>query len=100
MTTTSRPRRSVDDLTTLDEFLDAEGIKDEATVSAVKRVIALQLDQEIRTKRLTKADLARRMRTSRAQVDRMLDPEHGNITLETLARAARVLGRSIKLELV
>jgi DNA-binding Xre family transcriptional regulator len=90
----------IEELTTLDEFLDEEGINEEVTLNAVKRVIALQLEEEIRAKRLTKADLARRMHTSRAQVDRVLDPEQGNVTLDTLARAARVLGRSIRLELV
>lgn len=93
-------RRDPNELTTLDEFLDEEGIRDEVTLSAIKRVIALQLEEEIRAKRLTKAALARRMQTSRAQVDRMLDPEQSNVTLETLARAARILGRSIRLELV
>jgi DNA-binding phage protein len=90
----------IEELTTLDEFLDEEGINEEVTLNAVKRVIALQLEEEIRAKRLTKADLARRMHTSRTQVDRVLDPEQGNVTLDTLARAARVLGRSIRLELV
>jgi antitoxin HicB len=95
-----RKSRTTADLTTLDQFLEEEGVKDEVNLSAIKRVIALQLEQEIRTKRITKADLARRMHTSRAQVDRVLDPEEGNVTIDTLARAARILGRSIRLELV
>jgi DNA-binding Xre family transcriptional regulator len=97
---TARKNARIEGLTTLDEFLDEEGINEEVTFNAVKRVIALQLEEEIKAKRLTKADLARRMHTSRAQVDRVLDPEQGNITLDTLARAARILGRSIRLELV
>ena len=95
-----RKSRTTADLTTLDQFLQEEGVKDEVNLSAIKRVIALQLEQEIRTKRITKADLARRMHTSRAQVDRVLDPDEGNVTIDTLARAARILGRSIRLELV
>jgi antitoxin HicB len=95
-----RKSRTTADLTTLDQFLEEEGVKDEVNLSAIKRVIALQLEQEIRTKRITKADLARRMHTSRAQVDRVLDPDEGNVTIDTLARAARILGRSIRLELV
>jgi len=95
-----RKSRTTADLTTLDQFLEEEEVKDEVNLSAIKRVIALQLEQEIRTKRITKADLARRMHTSRAQVDRVLDPDEGNVTIDTLARAARILGRSIRLELV
>ena len=91
--------RRVQDLTSLDDFLDDEGINEEVTLRAIKRVIAMQLDQEMRSNRITKAELARRMNTSRAQVDRVLDPEVGNVTIETLARAARVVGRSLRLEL-
>ena len=97
---TAKKNARIEGLTTLDEFLDEEGINEEVTFNAVKRVIAVQLEEEIKAKRLTKADLARRMHTSRAQVDRVLDPEQGNVTLDTLARAARILGRSIRLELV
>jgi antitoxin HicB len=100
LSTQERAPRTTADLTTLDQFLDEEGIRDEANLSAVKCVIALQLDEEIKARRMTKADLARRMHTSRAQVDRVLDPQQGNVTLDTLARAARILGRSIRLELV
>ena len=100
MSVQERKPRSTTDLTTLDQFLEEEGIKEEVNLGAVKRVIALQLEQEIRAKRITKADLARRLHTSRAQVDRVLDPDEGNVTLDTLARAARILGRSIRLELV
>ena len=91
--------RSVQDLTSLDDFLDEDGINEEVTLRAIKRVIAMQLDQEMRSNRITKAELARRMNTSRAQVDRVLDPEVGNVTIETLARAARIVGRSLRLEL-
>jgi len=99
MKTRIKPR-SLDELTTLDQFLDKEGINEEVTLKVIKRVIALQLDREMRLKRLTKTELARRMGTSRAQVDRVLDPDDGNVTLETLSRAAKIVGRSIRLELV
>ena len=91
--------RDLNELVTLDEFLDEENINAEVTLRAVKRVIAMQLDREMRRKNMTKAQLAQRMRTSRAQVDRVLDPKQGNVTLDTLARAAKMVGRSLKLEL-
>ncbi|AMJ61304.1 helix-turn-helix domain-containing protein [Bosea sp. PAMC 26642] len=94
----SSDRRSVDELTTLDQWLDEEGTNQEVTFRAIKRVIALQLDMEMRMKRLTKTELARRMNTSRSQVERVLDPER-DVGLDTLSRAARVMGRTLRLEL-
>lgn len=91
--------RDLEGLTSLDEFLDEEGIREEATLKAIKRVIAAQLDYEMRIKRISKTELARRMNTSRAQVDSVLDPAR-NVTLETLSRAAKVMGRKVRLELV
>jgi antitoxin HicB len=92
-------KRSLRGLTTLDQFLDEDGIKDDATLVAMKRVVALQLSQEMKARHINKTQLAQRMRTSRAQVDRVLDPRQGNITLDTLGRAAKVLGRSLKVKL-
>ena len=66
---------------------------------AIKRVIARQLDALMREQGLTKSELARRMQTSRAQLDRLLDPENESVTLGTLARAARAAGRQLKMEL-
>ena len=85
---------------TLDSFLDEEGILEEATIAAVKAVVAWQLADEMSRKGVTKVWLAGQMKTSRAQLDRILDPENGNVTLETLQRAANHLGRKLKLELV
>lgn len=90
--------RSLDTLTTLDQWLDEEGIDEAVTLKAIKRVIALQLDMEMRMKRITKTELARLMKTSRSQVDRVLNPER-DVGIETLSRAARVMGRSLRLEL-
>jgi antitoxin HicB len=84
----------------LEDFLDEEGILESSTAKAVKSVIAWQLAQEMKARRMTKKVLADRMRTSRAQVDRILDPEKGNVTIETLQRAALLLGRRLRLELV
>jgi predicted XRE-type DNA-binding protein len=84
----------------LESFLEEEGLLEAATTSAVKRVVAWQLAEAMKTKRMTKKRLAELMRTSRAQVDRILDPEKGNITIESLHRAAALLGRRVRLELV
>jgi predicted transcriptional regulator len=84
----------------LEDFLDEEGILEAATSKAVKSVVAWQLAEEMKAKRMTKKRLAKLMHTSRAQVDRILDPEKGNITIETLQRAAALLGRRVRVELV
>jgi antitoxin HicB len=83
----------------LEDFLEEEGILEAATTKAVKSVVAWQLVQEMKAKRMTKKRLAELMRTSRAQVDRILDPEKGNVTIETLQRAAALLGRRVRLDL-
>ncbi len=83
-----------------DEFLKQDGIYEEATARAIKRVIARQLDALMHRQRLSKSELAKRMRTSRAQLDRVLDPENESVTLATLTRAARAVGRQLRMELV
>ena len=85
---------------TLDDFLDEEGIREEVTARAIKRVIALQLQEAMRDRKLTKAAMAELMETSRAQLARVLDPEEFNVTLDTLTRAAKVVGRKLRVELV
>ncbi len=85
--------------TTLDAFLTDEGIREAAKAEAVTRVVAWQLTQEMERQGMTKAVLAERMHTSRAQVDRILKAK-GNITIETLQRAAALVGRELRLELV
>ncbi len=84
---------------TLEDFLKEEGIHEEATTAAIKSVIAWQLTEEMKKKKITKKRLAELMHTSRAQVDRILDPEKGNVTIETLQRAAALVGRQLRLEL-
>jgi antitoxin HicB len=88
------------DLSTLDDFLDEEGIREEVTLRAIKSVIALQLRQAMTERKMTLSAMAAEMDTSRAQLNRVLDPEASNVTLETLSRAAKVLGRGLKVELV
>ena len=85
---------------TLDDFLKEEGIYEEVTTVAVKRVIAWQLSEEMKKKKITKKHLAELMHTSRAQVDRILDPTKGNVTIESLQRAAALVGRQLHVELV
>ena len=83
-----------------DEFLKEDGLYEEVTARAIKRVIARQLDVQMRRNGLTKSAMARLMRTSRAQLDRLLDPENESVTLGTLARAAHAVGRTLRMELV
>ena len=83
-----------------DDFLQEDGIYEEVTARAIKRVIARQLDALMRDQGLTKSALAKRMQTSRAQLDRLLDPENESVTLATLARAAQAVGRQLRMELV
>jgi antitoxin component HigA of HigAB toxin-antitoxin module len=85
--------------TTLDDFLGKEGIREAAKAEALTRVVAWQLGQEMEKQGITKAALAERMHTSRAQVDRILKAK-GNVTLDTLQRAAAVFGRELRLELI
>ncbi|HEX8366157.1 MAG TPA: helix-turn-helix transcriptional regulator [Allosphingosinicella sp.] len=92
--------RSYEGLTSLDDFLNEEGIREEITARAIKRVIALQLQQAMVEQKLSRARMAELMETSRAQLARILDPEEYNVTLETLSRAAKVLGRRLSVELI
>lgn len=81
-------------------FLDEEGIREEVELAAQKRVIAWQLEEAMREAGITKVAMAERMHTSRSQVDRLLDPRNNRIQLDTLQRAAEVLGRTLRFELV
>jgi DNA-binding Xre family transcriptional regulator len=83
-----------------DDFLKEDGIYEEVTAHAIKRVLARQLDALMEDQDITKTELARRMKTSRAQLDRLLDPENESVTLGTLARAAKAVGRQLRMELV
>ncbi len=82
-----------------DNFLDGEGILEEVTAVAVKRYIAYQLARKMEEELLSKAELARRMDTSRSALDRLLDPDNASVTLQTLQSAATALGGRLKVEL-
>jgi antitoxin HicB len=84
----------------LEEFLKEEGLYEETTAYALKRVLAWQLEQAMKAQGLTKAQTAKRMKTSRAQLDRLLDPENPRVQLDTLQRAAAAVGRRLRVELV
>lgn len=85
---------------TFESWLDEEGIREEVTAAAIKAVIAHQLAAEMKKKRITKKRMAELMKTSRAQVDRLLDPENGSATIDSLQRAARIVGRELRMQLV
>jgi transcriptional regulator with XRE-family HTH domain len=84
----------------IDDFLKEEGVLETFQARAIKEVIAWQLIEAMKAQKLSKRKLAAMMRTSRTQVDRVLDPNDGNVTLETLQRAAAVVGRKVQVELV
>lgn len=82
-----------------ESWLDEQDIRAEVTAAAIKSVIAAQLEIAMKDRGLTKTQMAQLMQTSRAQIDRLLDPDNTSATLETLIRAAKVVGRELRLEL-
>ena len=92
--------RSAKELTTLDEFLKGEGKLEEFEAVAIKEVLAWQITEAMRAQNLSRKRLAERMNTSRSQISRLLDPKDGNVTIATLQRAAKIVGRKLRLELV
>lgn len=84
----------------LDDFLAQQGVLAEFQAKAIKEVIAWQLAEAMRDRKLSKNKLAREMKTSRTQVDRVLDPAAQNVTIETLQRAAAAVGKRVQIELV
>lgn len=83
-----------------DEFLKEDGSYDDVQAGALKKVVAHQLRQAMKLQKITKVEMARRMRTSRSQLDRLLDPGNDAVSLETLSRAASVVGRRLHMELI
>ncbi|GAA6620853.1 helix-turn-helix domain-containing protein [Scytonema sp. NUACC26] len=83
-----------------DDFLKEEGLLEEINLIAVKRVIAWQIEQAMEQKNLTKTEMAAQMQTSKSSLDRLLDPEDVSVTLETIERAARAVGKRVHFELV
>ena len=82
-----------------EDFLREQGAYEQTTETAIKRVLAWQLQAAMQEQRISKVEMAKRLATSRSQLDRLLDPDNDTVTLATLAKAAHALGRTIKLEL-
>ena len=83
-----------------DDFLRDEGIFEDVQAGALKKVVAHQLGEAMKAQKLTKVAMAKRMKTSRSALDRLLDPNNASVSLDTLTRAAAAVGRGIRLELV
>ena len=92
-----RKNRKTMDLSgsSFDSFLEQEGIREEVEAVAIKRVLAWQLEQAMQKQRKTKQAMARQLHTSRSQLDRLLDPRNVSVTLGTITRAARALGKRV-----
>jgi len=86
--------------TSLDDFLKEDGTYDEITALVIKEKIAYQLKQRMAAKKISINTMAKAMKTSRTQIHRLLDPANGNVTLATLQKAASIVGRNVRLELV
>jgi antitoxin HicB len=97
---TKKLPRSSKGLTSLDAFLEQEGTREAFQATAIKEVLAWQITEAMKAQGLSRKRLAERMGTSRSQIARLLDPKDGNVTLATLQRAAELLGRKVRLELV
>ncbi len=83
-----------------DSFLEEEGLLAQISTIATKRVIAYQIKQEMKKRNLAKSDLAKQMKTSRASLERLLDPDNESVTLHTLEKAALALGKKLEVKLI
>ena len=84
----------------LDNFLKEEGVLEETRAIALKDAVAWQVQQAMEKEKITKVEMAKRMHTSRAALDRLLTPGNASVTLQTLTRAARAIGRDLRIELI
>jgi antitoxin HicB len=91
---------SIDGLPRPDDFVEQEGRLEEFEAVAVKETLARQIAEAMKAQNLSRKRLAERMKTSRSQISRLLDPKDGNVTIATLQRAARIVGRTLRVELV
>jgi antitoxin HicB len=83
-----------------DSWLHAEGLYEDVTGAALKRVLSRQIAEAMAEKNISKTEMAGRMHTSRAALDRLLDPDQEAVTLSTLRKAAQVVGRQLRVELI
>ena len=84
----------------LEDFLKEEGVLEETRAVVLKETLAWQVQQAMEKDKNSKVEMARRMNTSRAALDRLLDPGNASVTLQTLSRAAHAVGRDLRIELV
>ena len=82
-----------------DDFLAEEGLLEQSETVAIKRVLAFQVEELMKEQNLSKTEMSRRMKTSRAALERLLDPGNQSVTLQTLDRAARALGKRLQISL-
>ena len=94
----SKPNRHIG--SSLDDFLREEGVLEESRAIAIKETVAYQIQHAMETEKISKIEMARRMKTSRAALDRFLAPGNASVTLQTLTKAARAIGRDLRIELV
>lgn len=90
----------LENLSSLDDFLKEDGLYEQTKAVAIKRVIAYQIEEEMRAQNITQTELAQRMKTSRAVVSRLLNPKNGSLTLSTLSSAVSALGKKLSLSIV
>ena len=83
-----------------ESFLEEEGVLAETEAVALKRVIAWQIEQAMAAKKITKNIMAKRLSTSRTQIDRLLDPSHVGVSIETIARAAKAVGKRVSFQIL
>src|SRR5579863_3823369 len=95
MTVKKNRKRTNHSGSTFDSFLEEEGIREEVEAVAIKRVLAWQLQQAMREQQKTKQAVAQHLHTSRSQLDRLLDPRNVSVTLDTMARVAKALGKRL-----
>ena len=95
MSVRKNPKRTDHSGSTFDNFLEQEGIREEVEAVAIKRVLAWQLSQAMQEQQKTKQAMAKQLHTSRSQLDRLLDPQNVSVTLDTITRAARALGKRV-----
>ena len=90
----------VENLSSFDDFLKEDGLYEQTKAVAIKRVIAYQIEEEMRAQNITQTELAQRMNTSRAVVSRLLNPKNSSLTLSTLSAAVSALGKKLSLSIV
>ena len=90
----------LENLSSFDDFLKEDGFYEQTKAVAIKRVIAYQIEEEMRAQNITQTELAQRMNTSRAVVSRLLNPKNGSLTLSTLSSAVSALGKKLDVSII